>query len=276
MTGQPVAYIHGTMPEEQQRLVLMNTLINEACLRELDLAGGERVLDVGSGLAQFTRALARAAGPSGYVLGIERDAQQRAEALRQLAEAGDDHRVALRAGDAGALPLCDDERGSFDVVHARFLLEHVADPLQVVREMVRAARPGGRIVLCDDDHEVLRLWPEPPGVLPLWRAYVRAYDRLGNDPFVGRRLVTLLHQAGARPRRNTSIFYGSCSGDPRFADFVANLIGVLEGARDVLLAHALFEASYFDEVLAGFRAWSRRPDAALWYAICWAEGVREG
>lgn len=270
----PDAYIHGAQPEEQQRLSLLNTLLNDACLREMALAGGEHVLDVGSGLAQFSRAMARAVGPGGLVLGIERDAAQRAEAQRLAAEAGEDHLVTLRAGEANALPLHDEEWGAFDVAHTRFLLEHLREPLRVVQQMVRAVRPGGRIVLCDDDHALLRLWPEPPGFLDLWRAYYRTYDRIGNDPLIGRRLVALLHKAGAQPVRNTAIFFGSCTGDPNFAAFVENLAGVIEGARDTMVTHGLFDATYFEDVMDGFRTWSHRPDAALWYTICWAEGKR--
>jgi hypothetical protein len=43
-------YIHGTHPEEQQRLSLLNRVLNPASLRELNLAGNERILDCGSGL----------------------------------------------------------------------------------------------------------------------------------------------------------------------------------------------------------------------------------
>ena len=65
-------------------------------------------------------------------------------------------------------------------------------------------REYSRIILADDDHDVLRLWPEPPGLTDVWRAYQRSYDRHGNDPIVGRRLVQLLHQAGAQPRLRQS------------------------------------------------------------------------
>ena len=58
-------YVHGTSPEEHDRLTGMNAMINEGCLREMVLVGGEKVLDVGSGLGQFTRQLARAVGPAG-------------------------------------------------------------------------------------------------------------------------------------------------------------------------------------------------------------------
>ena len=86
--------------------------------------------------------------------------------------------------------------GQFDVARARFVLEHIPTPLQVVRNMARAVRPGGRVILSDDDYDGLRLWPEPPGFSLVWNAYQRTYDRHGNDPIVGRRLVQLLHQAG--------------------------------------------------------------------------------
>ena len=58
MSDHESQYIHGTVAEEQERLSLMNDLINRACLRELDLPTGVRVLDVGSGLGQFARTAA--------------------------------------------------------------------------------------------------------------------------------------------------------------------------------------------------------------------------
>src|SRR3989442_13128182 len=61
-------YLHGTCPHEQQRLAKLNDILNEASLREIELKGGEKILDVGCGLAQLTRALARKAGPKGRVV----------------------------------------------------------------------------------------------------------------------------------------------------------------------------------------------------------------
>jgi SAM-dependent methyltransferase len=264
-------YIHGTDPDEQRRLSALNELMNARTLAELGLRGGERVLDVGAGLGQLTRAMARRAGVP--AVGVERSAEQIASARRLAAEAGEEGLVDLRQGEAASLPLRDGEPGAFDVVHARFLLEHLSDPLAAVREMVRAARPGGRVVLADDDHDLMRLWPEPPGFEALWRSYLRCYERAGNDPLVGRRLVQLLCDAGARPVRCTWVFFGSCAGAPDFPGFAANLVGVLAQARVGLEALGLSGARQ-DAALDALRAWSARPDAALWYAMAWAEGVR--
>ncbi len=274
MTPSDSDYLHGTDPAEQRRLSTLNRLLNHRSLECLALRGGERILDLGCGLAQLSRAMARAAGPQGTVIGIERSDEQLTEAHRQVAEAGDEGLVELRRGGAPQLPLADDEWGSFDLVHARFLLEHVADPEAVVRAMVRAALPGGRIVLEDDDHELLRLWPEAPDVEPLWNAYTRAYSESGRDPFVGRRLVAMLHEAGARPARNHWNFFGGCAGSPEFGALCDNFVGILVGARQAIVTQGGLDEARFDAGVAALEAWGRRPEAALWYCTFWAEGIK--
>ncbi len=266
-------YIHGSSAEEQQRLTLLNTvLLNDSCLKELTLRGGEKILDVGSGLGQFTRAMARSAGKK--ALGIERSEEQIAETVRQAEADGETDLAEFRAGDARHLPLRDDEWGSFDLAHTRFVLEHVPDPLNVVKEMVRAVRKGGRIVLADDDHDVGRLSPDVPGFGELWNAYMESYRVAGNDPLVGRRLVSLLHEAGASPLRTNWIYFGGCAGQKNFESYAMNLISVIAGAKDDIVGKRLLAESKFDSAIESLERWSRLPDAVLWYAVSWAEGVK--
>ena len=273
MTSDPV-YIHGTSPDEQRRRSLMNdVLLNPPSLREMSLRGDERIIDFGSGLGQFSRAMARAV-PRGHVVGLERDEAQLTAATRLAAAEGEAGLVDFRRGDVLDASLGPDEWGTFDVAHARFVLEHVSNPLRVVQNMVRALKPGGRIILADDDHDMLRVYPEPPGVSDLWRAYIRSYDRNRTDPFIGRRLVSLIHDAGAMPRRNVFIWFGGCAGSPHFDVLASNMIGVVVSARDLIVGNDLFPAEAFDAAIASFRAWAKRPDAALWYAMNWAEGAR--
>jgi SAM-dependent methyltransferase len=109
-----------------------------------DLAGplnGKRVLDVGSGDGQYAL---EAATRGGQVTALDRDqsmlyaAHLRARALGL--------RLQLHRGDATLLPFPD---GSFDVVLAVAVLCLVPDAAQAVREMARALRPGGRLLLGD-------------------------------------------------------------------------------------------------------------------------------
>jgi cyclopropane fatty-acyl-phospholipid synthase-like methyltransferase len=71
-------YIHGTDAAEQRRLSTLNVLLNERCLLVARLNPGDRIIDLGAGLGQFSRAMARATGER--VVGIERSAEQIGEA----------------------------------------------------------------------------------------------------------------------------------------------------------------------------------------------------
>ena len=281
-------YVHGTSRREQTRLGMMNRLINDPALRLMDIRRGERIVDFGSGLGQLTRAFARAAGRRGRVVGIERSPDQLRTARRRLRaeqagacgagarRAAAPAPIDFRLGDAIDPPLLPDEWGTFDTAHTRFLLEHLPRPADLVHVMVRAVRPGGRVILQDEDHDILRLFPEPAGVMEVWRAYIRSYERAGNDPSVGRRLVALLHEAGATPRRCDWIFFGGCAGEARFPLLVENIARILEGAAEATAATGLVSTRQVRAAATRLRAWGRRPDAALWFALAWAEGVKPG
>lgn len=266
-------YIHGSSPEEQHRLSLLNGILNESCLRELHLQPGQKVLDFGSGLGQFTRLIARTVGSEGHVVGIERDQDQILQAKR-LAEGSDESGlVEFRKGDALELPLSGSELGTFDVAHARFLLEHVPRPELVIEQMVRSVRPGGRVFVSDDDHDNFRPWPEPRGFPALWQAYVRSYERLGNDPYVGRRLVSLLRDGGLTSIRNTCVFFGGCAGNEGFEAIADNLIAALAGAKDAMLSEEFLDEESFHAGMDGLQHWKENPSAVLWYTVCCAEGT---
>jgi SAM-dependent methyltransferase len=263
-------YIHGTSPEEHVRLGHMNQLLNARELDAIGLAGDERVLELGAGTGLFARALAERL-PRGRLLAIELDARQLAAARANTAGLTN---VELRQGDACAPPLAAGEPGSFDLVHARFLLEHLSEPAAAVRAMAGAVRPGGRVVLVDDDHDTLRLWPAAPAFERLWRAYCEQYSLRGTDPWIGRRLTGLLSEAGLRPADATLLFFGACAGMELFPLVIANMLGVVAGAaEDIALARTLSTVE-IEDGLSELRRWSERADAALWYAVPYAAAVR--
>jgi ubiquinone/menaquinone biosynthesis C-methylase UbiE len=241
----------------------MNRLLNEQELAALDLRGDERALELGAGTGIFARALAQTLA-RGSVLAIELDERQLARARDHVPPV---QNLELRRGDVYAPPLVADEWGSFDLVHARFLLEHLNDPPRALASLARAVRPGGRVVLVDDDHDTLRLWPAAPAFERLWRAYCAEYERRGMDPWIGRRLSGLAHDAGLVPCAARLLTFGACAGMELFPVAIDNLDGVVAGARaDLLRANAMSEPE-LESALAELRQWRTRPDAALWYGV---------
>ncbi|MCC6283865.1 MAG: methyltransferase domain-containing protein [Phycisphaerales bacterium] len=265
-----MTYIHGTEAAEQSRLAALNDWMNDAYLREAAIAPGERVVDFGCGLGHLACRFALCARAPGRVVAFDSSAEQLAGARR--AAGASRPCPEFREGDVLDPPLKDEEWGTFDVAHARFVLEHVRDPLAVVRQMVRTLRPGGRLVLADDDHAMLTLNPGCPEFSTLWVAYMRTYELIGADPLVGRRLPTLLAEAGATPERTALVDFGSCAGSPTFSVAVSNLAGVIDTARDRMIESGLVSAEAYGRAMSALRAWATLPDATIWYAISFAQG----
>lgn len=265
-------YIHGTHEEEQERLFILNRLLNERCLEKIELIGDELTLDIGSGLGVFTRMLAHRLF-YGRIVGVERSAQQLEKALKLSRSDEINLPVEFREGSAYDLPLESAEWGNFDLVFIRFLLEHLKDPLKALSQAKKAMKPGAKIILVDDDHENFRITPPTPAFGFLWNLYCKVYEKMGNDPFIGRNLVTLLHQAGFHDFKIDFVLFGAAASESDFFYYANNLIGILAGAKEQIIEVGDITAEVFEANLAEIDAWSKKPDATLWYAANWAEAT---
>lgn len=263
-------YIHGSDPGEQNRLAQLNDLINKRCFPKLKLEKGFRVLDAGSGLGQFTYLMSEAVGSEGSCVGIERDLNQLAVAKKNQVAPN----LEFRQGDIFAPPLMENEWGTFDFAHTRFLLEHLSNPAKAVAQMVKALRPGGRIFLADDDHQSITLFPEPVGFQKLWNAYMDSYVEVGNDPFIGRKLSKLLVDQGMKNIQNDVVFFGDCAGTETFPLFADNLIGIIATSYPIMIEAKLITATEYESAVQNIHSWALLPDASLWYCIYTAEGVK--
>jgi SAM-dependent methyltransferase len=113
---------------------------------------GLRVADVGTGTGILAAELARLGL---RVIAIDNSARMLDAARAKLAAEGQAG-VELRRGEASALPLAD---GEVDAALAHMVLHYLPSPADAVREMARAVRPGGRVVLVDfvrHSHEWMR------------------------------------------------------------------------------------------------------------------------
>src|SRR5215472_8890747 len=84
-------YALGYTDAEHNRLVRQAAIIapiTERLFREAGIGPGQHVLDLGSGMGDVAILLARLVGPSGEVVGIDRDATSIARAQARVAAAG--------------------------------------------------------------------------------------------------------------------------------------------------------------------------------------------
>ena len=194
-----------------------------AYLGLLDVAEGDRVLDVGCGSGVVTREIARRVGPSGCAVGVDPSPALLAIA-RDLAEVeGLGNRVELHEGSALALPFAD---GAFDVAIAVTALSHTPGAEGAIPEMARVVRPGGRIGVFDLDTDMTSV-THPDRTLTR-RIIAAASDANAVDGWLARRLPLLFVRAGLQHVRVRGFF--PLDMDPR--GFYA---GLAERAADSAL-----------------------------------------
>jgi demethylmenaquinone methyltransferase/2-methoxy-6-polyprenyl-1,4-benzoquinol methylase len=132
-------------------------------MRRMRVQKGQTALDVCCGTADWTIALAETVGPGGKVYGLD-FSQNMLKIGQNKVNAKGLKQVQLVYGNAMDLPF---EDNSFDYVTIGFGLRNVPDYLQVLREMRRVARPGGKVVCLETSQ------PTTPGFRQLYFAYFR-------------------------------------------------------------------------------------------------------
>ena len=249
-------YLHGTDAREQARLTELNRLTNAPFVDFLGIRPGETVLEVGSGLGILAEEVSRKVG-GGRVVGVERASEQ-LEATWRRAHA----RLEFVRGDAHALGFPD---SSFDLVYCRYLLEHVADPAQVLREMRRVLKEGGRAAVQENDILVARFDPPCPRFDSLWARFVELQRRLGGDALIGRRLFRLFREVGFRRIVLSIQPEVHWSGSPGFGPWIENLIGNLRGAAASLAEHGLARPGEVAQAEEELRSFARLGEAAAFF-----------
>ena len=117
--------------------------IVRALLDEARLRSGEHLLEVGSGSGALVRRLARRTAGANPITGVDINSYLLREAAALAKRDGLADAISFREGNAEALPFAD---ASFDVVMSVTVIEE-ADADRMLAEMVRVAKPGGRVAV---------------------------------------------------------------------------------------------------------------------------------
>lgn len=220
-TEASAEYALGYTNTENDRLMRQaNRLapLSERVFREAGIGLGQRVLDIGSGMGDVSMLIAKLVGPSGEVVGVERDSSSIARARERVAAAGLGN-VSFTQSDVNQIV----SEKPFDAAIGRFILMFLPDPTAVLRSLFKLVRPGGVIA-----------FQEPSWIpflassarLPLWSEVLRAihqtFLRSGVNPEMGPDLYHIFQEVGLpAPTMRIETLMGS---DAEFTSLITGLI----------------------------------------------------
>jgi SAM-dependent methyltransferase len=181
--------------QQRQRLAGLEAWFDPGTIRHLTALGvtaGWHCLEVGAGGGSIARWLSQQVGPTGNVIATDLDTR--------FLTAQDEPSLDVRQHDITRDPL---PELAFDLVHARFVLEHLADRAAALRSMVATLAGGGRLLLEETDSASWLPVPEDSAeaavLFTRWtHAFVALCQSTGVDPYAGRRGAGELRALGLR------------------------------------------------------------------------------
>jgi ubiquinone/menaquinone biosynthesis C-methylase UbiE len=212
---------------------------------------GHLVLEPGCGIAAQTVTLA-SRNPDVRFVSLDVARASLLTAAKRIAEFGL-RNVRLLSGDLNRLPFPD---RSFDHVFVCHLLEHLPNPVDALRSMMRAVRPGGSVTVIEGDHGSCYFNPMSDEALGVWRCLIRVQADLGGDSLIGRRLYSVVEEAGGLdPVVSPRVVYAD-PGRPEVMDaFVARtIVPMVEGVEKQALRRGYMTASTWTKGIADLNA----------------------
>jgi ubiquinone/menaquinone biosynthesis C-methylase UbiE len=223
-TNPPPHYALGSTDAEHERLIRQAARLapfTERFFRDAGIGPAQRVLDVGSGVGDVAMLAAKLVGPSGEVVGVERDARSIARARARVAEAGLQN-VSFSQSDVSQIP----SSKPFDAVVGRFILMFLPEPHAVLSSLSQLVRPGGVVAFHELSWAPFLLLSAH---LPLWSAAAslihETFRRSGANTEMGFALHRIFQQAGLpAPTMSLEMPLGN---DPEFTRWVPDVLGSL-------------------------------------------------
>lgn len=188
-------YALGSTDAEHARLMRQAAClapVTERLFREAGIGSGQRVLDIGSGAGDVAMLVCRLVGPTGEVVGVERDSNSVVCAKARAQEAGMSN---IRFVQAGIAEIA--ENALFDAAVGRLVLTWQPNPALALRQVASFVRPGGVVAFLESGWDPILSMLES---LPLWTAAANLICEVchlsGADLQMGHALYEIFETAG--------------------------------------------------------------------------------
>lgn len=263
-------YVHGYDQRENIRLQDQASTLVELLHSDTSYSAGSRVLEAGCGVGAQTITLAKNS-PDALITSIDISETSVNEARRK-AEAAGFKNVHFEQADIFNLSYAPK---SFDHIFICFVLEHLPQPVEVLKTLKNYLKKDGTITAIEGDHGSAYFYPDSEAAHKAIQCQVELQKRAGGNAMIGRELFPLLNQAGFKAVHVSPRMVYADSGRPQMVDGFTKrtFTAMIEGVRDQAIKEGLIEKQIFDQ---GIRDLYRTAeyDGVFCYTFFKASGIK--
>jgi len=177
---------------------------------------GWKCLDSGCGPIGVIPSLSKHIGDTGLIVGLDENPHYLSAAKRSLCSDNNTN-IDLLMGNIYSPSL---KEGSFDLCHARFIMNEKGCDTELLDIMIKLSQPGGVIVSQESDWTTWKCYPPQPAWSRIRDAMIRLFDLKGGDINAGLRTYHLFYQANLSDIQVRSAIKAMPVGHPYRSDLV--------------------------------------------------------
>ncbi len=268
-TGLAEGYIHGFSADEQDRLYQQARVHEEIIFSQIDFSNQTNIVEIGSGVGAQTQILLERF-PQLKISTLDASETQVERARKTLSEKIKTGQVQTFVGDALHSPFADD---TFDGAFVCWLLEHVQNPVGILKDIKRVLKANGIIYCNEVFNSTFYCHPYSPSTLKYWFEFNDYQYSLKGDPFVGGKLANYLMSAGYQNISTKVLTHQYDNRTPKKrAQFIDYWAGLMLSGADNLIATGRVTKQLVEEMQNEFNHLKKDDDSVIFYSWILAKG----
>jgi ubiquinone/menaquinone biosynthesis C-methylase UbiE len=207
-------YVHGYSEREALRLSEQAETLERLLHHDTRYLSGAKVLEAGCGIGAQTLILAKNS-PEAEITSVDISSESLVKARENVKKEGIKN-VSFLQADIFSLPFGEE---SFDHIFVCFVLEHLQNPAEALKNLKRVLKPGGTMTVVEGDHGSCYFYPEGENAVEAWSCLIRVQERVKGNSLIGRQLYPLLQASG----------FGEVKVEPRMVYIDSSKPGLVDG-----------------------------------------------
>ncbi len=264
-------YVHGYSEREALRLNDQAATLDDIIHHDSLFPKDSLVLEAGCGVGAQTKIIATK-NPDSNFISVDLSEESIREAIEMIQSSGI-HNVEFRQADMYHLPFNDE---TFDGVMICFVLEHLHNPIQALKEAKRVLKNGGTLIAIEGDHGSTFFYPDSENAYTAINCQIQLQKQSGGNSNIGRELYPLfktiaLSDISVTPR----VVYVDASRPSLVEGFIKNTFtAMIEGIGEMAIQQGIVDRMTFENGIKDLYRTSE-PDGVFSYTFFKGFGIKK-